>query len=107
LKASCRPSEQSRTAADLNVQNKRGVTSVMIATVFGYTDIAKYLIQQGANLNIRSKLGESVLMIACAIPDRLEIIKCLVERDANINIQDEVGSPLVHLFFVFVLFCCR
>ena len=71
----------------------------MIATVLGYTDIVKYLIDKGADLNIRSKIGETVLMIACAVPDRLEIVRYLVEKDANINIQDENGeSALMKTF---------
>lgn len=64
----------------------------MIATVLGYADIAKYLIDKGADLNIRSKIGETVLMIACAVPDRLEVVRHLVEKGANINIQDDVSA---------------
>ncbi len=41
--------------ADVNAQNKEGVTALMTASATGHTDIAKLLIEEGADVTIQSK----------------------------------------------------
>ncbi len=51
---------------------------------FGYLDIVKYLVANGADINAKSDNGGTALMFA-ARDGQLEIVKYLVSKGANVN----------------------
>ncbi|HRX15068.1 MAG TPA: ankyrin repeat domain-containing protein [Spirochaetota bacterium] len=49
---------------DVNYQEKRGYTVLHYAAWFGHPEICDYLIRHGADKNVKSKKGETALMLA-------------------------------------------
>ncbi|MGL4725902.1 MAG: ankyrin repeat domain-containing protein [Scandinavium sp.] len=49
---------------NVNLQNHAGQTAAMYASLFGQQDILEYLVQQGADLNIKDGRGNTVESLA-------------------------------------------
>lgn len=50
--------------ANVNVQDRGGFTSLMIASMYGYKNIVILLLKSGANQNLRSQSGHKALDFA-------------------------------------------
>ena len=62
----------------------------------GYTEIAKKLIDAGADVNQRNSQGAPALTFATTF-GHLEIAKMLLEKGADLSLRDSRGkSPLDH-----------
>ncbi len=75
---------------DINLLDyEYGQTALMISSRAGNLDIVKYLVEQGADLNIlaESEWGWTAL-IEASFGGHIEVVKILVESGADINIQD-------------------
>jgi uncharacterized protein len=81
---------------DINQQDSvNHWTGLMWAASEGHTEIADYLIQHGADPNLKDDDGLTAMQIA-ASRDRLEIAKLLVAHKADVNSQDKEGfTPLL------------
>ncbi len=78
--------------SDLNVkENMGGSTPLIMATLLGKTDMAKALIDAGANLNLKNNDGSTALHIA-AFFCRPEIVKQLLAKRADKTIKNNYGS---------------
>lgn len=79
--------------ADLNVENNRdyGQTALRAAAEMGRTEIARLLIDAGADINARRWSGESALLLA-ARGNHTEIVRMLVAKNANRSFQDGSGA---------------
>lgn len=62
-------------------------TLLMICAKKGYFEMTKLLVENGANLNSRSKTGLTALMFACA-EKQIEIAKYLIDCGADVNLRD-------------------
>ena len=85
-----------RSDCDLNVIDRLGNTTLMIACQMHNFGIANALVNQerflACSLNWRNNEGKSGLLIACELGDR-DIMESIVKRkDCNINIQDSEGN---------------
>ena len=75
--------------ADVNEQgNITGITPLISAIFFIKPKIAKLLIDYGADVNLKTKLTRSPLMIASG-KGNLEMVKILVNHGADLNTRDE------------------
>ena len=63
-------------------------TLLMICAKKGYFDIAKLLVEEGANLNARSRTGITALMFACA-EKQVKIAEYLIDSGADVNLRDK------------------
>lgn len=72
--------------ANVNFKYERmfGWTPLICCAEFGYFDIAKLLIANGADTNIRNNNDMNPLMVAC-LKGNFEIVKLLVENGADVN----------------------
>lgn len=78
--------------SDLNVKEQMGGSSPLImATLLGKTDMAKALIDAGANLNLKNNDGSTALHIA-AFFCRPDIVKMLLAKRADKTIKNNYGS---------------
>lgn len=78
---------------DYNFYKK--TTALMIASYFGFNDIAKELIENKADINAQDVNGKSAVFFSIE-NDNIETLDMLIENKANINIQDSKGiTPLI------------
>ena len=85
--------EQHITAgSDLNIKELLGGSTPLItAAVFGKTEVAKALIEAGANVNIKNNEGSTALHTA-AFFCRTEIVKALLDKGADKTLKNNMGS---------------
>jgi ankyrin repeat protein len=58
----------------------------------GKTDIAAVLIAKGANVNTKTKDGQTAIIYAARAPgDRSDIVKLLIQNGADVNAEDNAG----------------
>lgn len=78
--------------SDLNIKETMGGSTPLIsASLFGKTEIAKLLINAGANLNIQNNDGSTALITA-AFFCRPEIVKMLLAKKASKTIKNNYGQ---------------
>jgi len=80
----------------IDYKNNEGLNSLMIASIDNLTDIAKFLIENGANVNAIDKNGTTPLMFACW-KGNYETAKLLIEHKANKEALDINGTTALHL----------
>ena len=68
-----------------------GSTPLISAALFGKTEIAKILIDAGADLNIQNNDGSTALITA-AFFCRLEIVKILLDKGADKTIKNNYNQ---------------
>jgi hypothetical protein len=68
-----------------------GSTALISAAVFGKTDVARALIEAGADVNIQNQEGSTALHSA-AFLCRTEIVKMLLENGADKELKNIYGS---------------
>jgi len=80
--------EHIKAGSDINEKDKFGGSSPLIsAAVFGKTEIAKMLIDAGADLNIQNNDGSTALVTA-AFFCRPQIVKMLLEKGADKTLKN-------------------
>ncbi len=81
-----------KAGSDLNEKEPNGGSSpLIIAAVFGKTDVALALIEAGADVNLINNEGSTALHSA-AFFCRIDIVEKLLANDADKNIQNNTGS---------------
>jgi len=58
-------------------------------------DMAKFLLEQGLDVDIKTKKGETALLIAVKNKN-LAVALYLIDKKANLNVQDENGNTALH-----------
>ncbi|XP_041379372.1 ankyrin repeat domain-containing protein 7-like [Gigantopelta aegis] len=80
--------------ADVNIQNKNGWTSLMIACQNGHTKIVEQLLKEHANVNIQNK---EELLDSCVKGDLATVIMKSLDMDALIQAGADVNKQESHL----------
>ena len=81
---------------DVNVQDEKGMTPLMLASQAGHVDLVVKLIEAGANMNIQSNSGDTALIYATK-ENKINCVQKLIELGANVNIQGGNGqTALMH-----------
>jgi len=91
-----------RTGGDLNMLNKEGRTGLMVAAAQANIELARDLIEAGADLDIKedSKIGNTALHFACFsgdFPGVIEAIELLVKSGADVTIRNNEGNRALHM----------
>ncbi len=81
---------------DINMETKKGQTSLWVATEFDNLPIAKYLIEHGANINVQDEEGNTPLYRA-AKRGRKKIIVLLLLKGANKELKNKEGLDALEL----------
>lgn len=82
---------------DLDKQDNRGYTVLMMSIMNGHYDLAKKLIRKGANVNLRDNKGETALMFAVRYEKTEEIMESLIEAGADVNLKNYDGKTAIML----------
>jgi hypothetical protein len=79
----------------LDAKDEDGYTALHWACMRAHWDIAKYLIEKGADLNVVG--GDGGTQINWAVHhDNVDIIKTLIDRGAKLNIRNQWGMTELH-----------
>lgn len=70
-------------------------TALFAAAAEEHVDVVSYLIEHGANVNARSNIQSTPLMIASFCNNK-NVVKCLIQHGANVDPRDETGFTAVH-----------
>ena len=83
-----------KLAADPNVRvnNMNGNSALIASTIFCNYEIADYLLNHGADVNIRDNYGNIPLTYCSSITGHADIAELLLQHGADVNIQNEVGA---------------
>ena len=71
----------------MDVRNQWDNTALLLACNKGHMEIVTYLIEHGANVNMRNIHGWNPLITASSI-GAIEIVKYLIEKGANLDGED-------------------
>lgn len=82
--------------ANINTHNPDGLTAVIIATDAADSELLRFLVDQGANINSRTQdRGETGLMRRAERGDR-EFVGLMIDLGADVNAEDRGGeTPLI------------
>jgi ankyrin repeat protein len=81
---------------DVNAQNERGFTALMRAAEYQRTDVVTFLLENGADVNIKNKRNDRTALMEASSSGNIVIIKQLVERGAEINAKTNTNSTALH-----------
>ena len=83
-----------KTPDQVSARNPDGMTPLHMAAAYGLLDIARCLIENGADANARDKLGNPPLHY-CAYGGSRAVAQLLVSRGAEVKVRNAAGiSPL-------------
>ena len=88
---------QSSDTININMTDIAGFTALHVASWNGYIDIARYLLDKGANPNIVSKAGNTPLSFATPNIKNLLINYGAFEQDKNITLPRMLYSPNIYI----------
>ena len=82
------------SGVNVNVKDKYGNTPLYYASTYGQLQIAKLIIEYGADVNI--KCYGSTPLHQASYNRRTEVTKLLLECNADVNVKDSIGwTPLL------------
>lgn len=76
---------------NINVRNQERDTALIVAIKSGNNEMAKYLIDKGANLDLQNQFGDSALILA-ARTENDEMVKYLINAGANPDLQNSIDD---------------
>lgn len=79
---------------NLDKRGSNGDTALMKATQLGEVNVARSLIDAGADVNIKNNDGNNALWFAC-FRDRLDLMALLIEGKIDINNQNDNGATVL------------
>ena len=83
--------------ADPNVQSDNfGSTPLMLTVKDGYTEIARALLEKGANTGLKNHRGQTALFSA-AREGRVEIVQLILATGADANTKTEAGFSAIYV----------
>ena len=85
-----------KSLPDIDLTDSGGMTLLMAACVYDRLELAKMLIDLGADINLQEKARGYTALHAAVENRKIDAIRLLLEHNANTNIQDAFGNiPLM------------
>ena len=83
--------------ADINARDPLGNTAVFRAVASENLGVLSLLLDRGADTNVRSNDGYSLLHVAAQNEGRVDIMEYLLSRGGDVNVLTENGESLLHV----------
>jgi len=81
--------------ADVNGKDERGVTALMCAATFGFTELARLLLDNGAALEERDAGGRGYKALSRAVAScSTDVVRLLLEAGADTDVTNTYGGTL-------------
>lgn len=80
---------QCKTVADININPKHGVTPLISAVKKNNIEIAKMLIEKGADVNAVGGSEKKTAIFFAVSNDNVEMVKMLISKGADLNVTDD------------------
>jgi ankyrin repeat protein len=87
--------KQGRSINERDPRIKFGWTPLIAAIFQGNTNVAHYLIESGADVNIPDNRGQTAIMWAVISDENLDIVKDLVTHGADLKAKDKDGATVL------------
>jgi len=81
--------------AEVDYQDRNGLSPLLIASAYGYVDIVNALLEAGAEVNLQTPNGVTALYSASANA-KIEIVQVLLAAGADVTIEDSDGKTALH-----------
>jgi len=81
---------------NINIQNQLGITALMNASMIGNTEIVKFLIDSGADIESTNIYNETPILFPIAYR-HTEVVQLLLEAGASLNVKDQNGNTPLNL----------
>jgi len=78
---------------DPNILSELRFTSLFIALSSGHPEVVEFLLEHGADPNIKNNDGSTPLHYAA---DNSKVVEVLLEHGADLNIRDKYGATPLH-----------
>jgi hypothetical protein len=80
---------------NINYQDTRGFTPLIMATIHGNMDVVKWLLSKGADPNVQDLVGLSALHYACRNKQSDIFDKLIESKTINLNIESKKGRTVL------------
>ena len=81
---------------EVNSQNNDGYTALMKASLNGFIEVVRLLLEKGARVDLQDKQGRSALLHASS-NGHIHVVQMLLENGAQVDLRDDNGrSALLH-----------
>jgi ankyrin repeat protein len=81
--------------ADVNAKSSTGWTPLMFASLFGWVELAKMMLDRGADPNAETfgsnEISSTTVLLLAIGNSRVETIRLLLQRGVNVNATNSVG----------------
>src|SRR5207244_1694663 len=82
---------------DVNAYSKDGFPLLGLAIFFRHPELARALVERGADVNARAKNPAGVMPVhSAAVVRDLETMRLLLERGADVNARQQLGYTPLH-----------
>lgn len=85
------------TRLHIDVLDSSGYSSLHYASRAGHLDVVKYLVSQGANVNLGTRANHTTPIHRASQQGHLSIVKYLLEHGADVHVLDCRGKTALHL----------
>lgn len=86
-----------KAGADVNYKNESDLTPLREAVRRGHTEIVKFLLKRGAEVDVKDNLEGNTALIWAAFIGKKEICKLLLDNGANVNAVNDMGETAYDL----------
>lgn len=88
--------EYLNSGGDVNAKNPYGGTAIMFASRAGHVEIAKLLLDAGADVNVHGNYAGTTALMWASQYESKEIVKLLIEAHAEINAKNHQGQTALY-----------
>ena len=86
-----------KSGADMNIQDKKGLTPLMLAAIKGFEKAGVFLVESGARLDIKSNHNEYSAFLYASRKGRMNIVRALLSKGIDHKQRCSYGNTGFHL----------